>query len=184
MPKETKKTYEKKLDIKKRHRVSREQKLKWWGCGEWVEESDIATFQYKGYQCKIVRIFIFPSIDACLGGHLSGYVLIPTEHPWHGKDYNTIKCLVHGGLTYASETSKKFWIGFDCAHWLDVIPATVSIDRHIREKTKKEVPGIEKFYSELKETYKNMSFCVEECKNIVNQAIEAAPNITNRERMG
>ena len=46
-----------------------------------------------------------------------GYVLIPAGHPWFGKDYDTIGCDVHGGLTWSSlEPDGNWWIGFDCFH--------------------------------------------------------------------
>lgn len=59
-------------------------------------------------------------------GHRCGYVLIPEGHPWHGKGYDDIDVEVHGGLTFCSNVDDTerwpktgFWIGFDCAHYLD-----------------------------------------------------------------
>lgn len=72
----------------------------------------------------------------------NGYVLLPTNHPFYGIDYDDINVRVHGGLTYGQkfdssnffnqikglkyfgdlteENCKKFegyWmIGFDTAH--------------------------------------------------------------------
>ena len=44
----------------------------------------------------------------------NGYVLLPPEHPWNGKDYDSIYCNIHGGLTYTEKFSSshfKTWIG-------------------------------------------------------------------------
>ncbi len=49
-----------------------------------------------------------------MGGN--GYVKLPPDHPWHGKDYDDIRVSIHGGLTYAHSKGDKWWIGFDTAH--------------------------------------------------------------------
>ena len=62
-------------------------------------------------------------------GHLCGYVLIPEGHPLHATtvigDYDTPDVDVHGGLTWAGplEDREGVWLGFDCAHYTDVVPA-------------------------------------------------------------
>ncbi len=42
-------------------------------------------------------------------GHHCGYIAVPPDHPWYGKDYNDVDCDVHGGLTYgeASQYGKE-----------------------------------------------------------------------------
>ena len=35
------------------HRLTTEQKLKWFGYGEWVEEADTIHLEYKDYKAKI-----------------------------------------------------------------------------------------------------------------------------------
>ena len=32
--------------------------------------------------------------------HLCGYLGVPKDHPWYGKDYDEVDVEVHGGLTY------------------------------------------------------------------------------------
>lgn len=62
----------------------------------------------------------------------NGYIAVPPSHPWHGKDYDSIDCQVHGGLTFGSiKASIKNWaeakeipedyyvFGFDTAHYED-----------------------------------------------------------------
>lgn len=64
------------------------------------------------------RVFRHPDL-----GHLCGYVEVPDEHPWHGKGYDDLVS-VHGGLTYAGNLrGDGWWIGFDCAHFGDFVPA-------------------------------------------------------------
>ncbi len=55
----------------------------------------------------------------------NGYVGVPQGHPWFGKDYDSITCEVHGGLTYAANHAPTnqpdglWWVGFDTAHFGD-----------------------------------------------------------------
>ena len=66
-------------------------------------------------------------------GYACGYVGVPPEHPWHGKDYsdyaNFPDIKVHGGITWASDelpgediiplVGKYWWLGFDTNHSRD-----------------------------------------------------------------
>jgi len=38
------------------HKFTSDQKLKWWGNGEWVEEADTVEWKYKGVHCEIERL--------------------------------------------------------------------------------------------------------------------------------
>lgn len=65
----------------------------------------------------------------------NGYVLIPENHPLHGKDYEEIDVIVHGGLTFSklvdsgmieswgldTEDEGKWCVGFDTAHFGDTL---------------------------------------------------------------
>lgn len=83
-------------------------------------------------------------------GALCGYVGVPPAHPLHGEDYSTageIVADVHGGLTYASDCQEDagdnaichvplpgreanvWWFGFDCAHYMDVVPGIDVLDQ-------------------------------------------------------
>ncbi|MFZ1363073.1 MAG: hypothetical protein WAS05_09130 [Candidatus Nanopelagicales bacterium] len=78
----------------------------------------VATGTHDGLDLKVVKH---------LGlGHLCGYVRVPEDHPWHNKLYDD-ECyddvVVHGGLTYSEAELGEWWIGFDCAHLGDYIPA-------------------------------------------------------------
>lgn len=63
-----------------------------------------------------------PQVPAGWG---NGYIGVPPEHPWFGKDYDDIDCSVHGGLTYGADHAPKqepdgyWWFGFDTGHCED-----------------------------------------------------------------
>lgn len=40
------------------------------------------------------------------GGYANGYVAVPPEHPYHGKDYDTPPVNIHGGLTFAASANE------------------------------------------------------------------------------
>jgi hypothetical protein len=81
-----------------------------WGSGPWQDEPDKVQWvdEATGLDCLAVR---HPTL-----GHWCGYVGVPPEHPWHGRDYGdgddgtdryddsapVMATDVHGGLTYAA----------------------------------------------------------------------------------
>ena len=109
-----------------------------WVKGPWTEEPDKMQFTdvETGYPCLIVRNF---------SGSLCGYVGVPSEHPDYGHHYNDVDVDVHGDLTFADfcqpgnkehgichivepgEDDNVWWLGFDCAHYLDLSPDLPSI---------------------------------------------------------
>lgn len=141
-------------------------KLKLLGYGEWVEECDKITFQYLGYDCMIHRFLVDPNLNknVYFAGHLCGYVKIPKLHVLHAaQNIQIITC--HGGLTCNNTdqnvmNSVGHWIGFDCAHITDFIPAN-----HRLEDT------LTCFGTPVR-TYKNIDFCIGECLSMVDQLIE------------
>lgn len=65
------------------------------------------------------------------GSYRTGYVAVPKEHSFFGKDYNNLgfSLDVHGGLTYSGgdglypieyDKEKLWWFGFDCMHFGDL----------------------------------------------------------------
>lgn len=93
----------------------------------WDGEPDLKewTDEGTGYKCLILRN---PDL-----GHLCGYVGLPQDHPLHGVGYNDLPADVdvHGGPSAAGRPGMKdfgadpdyWWVGFDCAHASDLIPA-------------------------------------------------------------
>lgn len=95
----------------------------------WLNEPDRVEFEYKGYPCVILRAHPKAQNEKDWLGSLCGYVALPREHPYYGKGYEQIEIDVHGGLTYCNErlgdldAGNVWWIGFDCAHLGDLVPA-------------------------------------------------------------
>jgi hypothetical protein len=136
--------------------------------GAWMDEPDRVEFTYEGLDCLIVRnerMF-----------NLCGYVALPKAHPFYKKGYNDMSYDVHGGLTYSdlcddhrichatddTKQEKAFWIGFDCAHGGDFVPAMEIVDRMIREKH-----GIVKPKDHDK--YRDVAYVTKEIKDLARQ---------------
>jgi len=150
---------------------------------EWETEPDRVDFEHAGYPCMILR--------SPVTGALCGYVGVGKEHPLYEKDYSTfydegIKINVHGGLTYSDkcnghichepkpgQSDNIWWLGFDCAHACDVSPAMLEV-RTLARKTGFKSPlglsdeQIDEMYEQM-ETYKNIAYVTEECKNLAEQ---------------
>ena len=114
------------------------------------KEGNKKEFNYKGFDCCILRP------RAKIMGHLNGYVKLDEGHKYYNKDYDDILVEVHGGLTFSNLMSKGngylpegFWIGFDCAHFEDLIPMMSNMDG----------------------TYRNMEYVEQEIKNMVDQLL-------------
>jgi len=102
-----------------------------WASGPWDNEPDKLDFVCNGFPCMIIRNPL---------GVLCGYVGIPPGHPWYEKHYNDLTVSAHGGLTFsdwstmkpaeldASEAVRQWWIGFDCGHAFDIVPAMTKFD--------------------------------------------------------
>lgn len=133
-------------------------KLELFGPGEWIDEPDYLEFEYKGVRCEVNRNRSM--------GNLCGYVTVPVSHPWFGQHYSEIECDAHGGLTFGLMDGDRFVIGFDCAHWLDIVPQVERINRS--NETRRLFPPVEPFIP----TYKNIAFVREEIECIVNQMLE------------
>jgi len=131
-----------------------------WPDGPWKSEPDKRQWldEETGFACLINR---HPS-----SGHLCGYVGVPHNHPWFGRD--DVDADVHGGLNYANkcaghichvvepgEDDNIWWLGFDCAHSGDLS----SLSRR----------GFG-FYGDV---YRTFEYVADECRSLAQQA-EAA----------
>lgn len=106
-----------------------------WVRGEWDGEPDKAHWvdPETNLDCLIVR---GPT------GALCGYVGVPDGHKMYESEYEGIEVDVHGGLTFSdhcqpgdddssgvcnpkdgASNDNVWWLGFDCAHAGDFIPA-------------------------------------------------------------
>lgn len=161
-----------KIEIKEEeHTFTSDQKLKWFGYGEWVEEFDHIRFEYMGCECIIFRVCLrepFVKEEYYFGGHLCGYVKIPKSHPYQSLSYSDMEIECHGGLTYG-ERHEGYWIGFDCGHSFDVVPSmefTKTLDKETQELKKKfnlENSPI------FQRHYRNVDYVIDQCVSIVDQ---------------
>lgn len=122
------------------------------------QEGNTKQFEYKGYECLIFRA----KPDTL--GHLCGYVKLPKTHKYFNKSYDNIQIEVHGGLTYSgmSETggeyfTEGYWIGFDCAHFGDLVPVMNN--------------NFPSFLKEDNVPYRDMEYVEQEIKNMVDQLL-------------
>lgn len=156
-----------------------------WGPGPWQTEPDKIQFKdpETGLPCLIVRNYM---------GALCGYVGVSKGHPAFGKHYNEVEDLVpgddyisaHGGLTFsdycdeygAEETSichipepgepdHVYWVGFDTAHYMDVVPRMEADNRRRYEETGDDL------WRRLDEhgTYKTIGYVTDEIANLAKQ---------------
>lgn len=149
----------------------KELKEKYWGSGPWVNEPDEFGLYYEDLYCAGRR---------SSGGIWLGYVFIPKKHPWYEMHHNDIKCECHGKLSHSAKHERYWVVGFNCGHFGDYCPELVPIIKtniffQSLGKSTKSLVEIE--HETLKKTYKDIGFTMNECKNIVLQAIDIQKNI-------
>lgn len=158
------------------HKLTSEQKLNWWGEGEWIEEADEVRFEYLGFKCRIHRNYAYENekLETMSGGNLCGYICIPKDNENYDKPYQTTNIDVHGGLTYGNiEENDEYWIGFDCGHSNDITPSMEKL-----YATNIDLIEIRKKYPTLpfshmwEKTYKNIAYCIGECKSMAEQLLK------------
>lgn len=134
-----------------------------WGHGPWQEEPDKVQWkdEVTGLPCLAVRN------PRC--GHWCGYVGVAEGHPYFGKSYFDCDVEVHGGLSFAAfcrpeenlegsvchvpepgEPDHVWWLGFDCAHAFDTLPAFPGV----------AVPG---------SSYKSLDYVKDQCARLAQQ---------------
>lgn len=160
-----------------------------WGPGDWQDEPD--KVQYKdhatGLPCLIVRNG---------AGALCGYVGVTSGHPWFQKGYDDVDASVHGGLTFAGpcqqhegaeengichlveegEDDNVWWLGFDCAHCNDHMPAYGDI----LQKSALQLIGAIEMLADLGHMnvmgmYRNIDYVKSEIRSLAKQARDAVP---------
>ena len=172
-------TSEKIKIISEKHEYTSDLKLKHLGYGEWVEEPDEVVFCYKGFNCKVVRVFVkepFCEDIHYFGGHLCGYLDIPLTHKYSGKDTYDVDVDCHGGVTYSKQENEKWCIGFDCAHSWDYVPSIEffkkTYDRNREFQKIFPIPKAFEKYAIFNPVYRNIEFCINECCSIADQIFD------------
>lgn len=137
-----------------------------WPDGPWNEEPDRTEWTTRAGLPAI-------AVRQGSGGHWCGYVGVPPGHPLHGKDYSDESfpdLEVHCGITYASkcqgevchvpkpgESDDVWWLGFDCAHSMDLSPRWM-------EKSYR--------FHEYGATYKQLGYVQGHCETLAKQLAE------------
>ena len=147
-----------------------------WGEGPWNNEPDrdVWVDPITDLDCLINR---GPSGAWC------GYVGVGPDHPLHGVQYDDVDVDVHGGLTYSDACQGEichvpwpnrehdiWWLGFDCAHYMDYAPRMAADLREAR----KRAPELERAFFEghqtfLRETYRDMAYVIGEVLSLAQQ---------------
>ena len=165
-------------NYKGKHLYTSDQKLKWFGHGEWVEEVDQVFFTHQGIECMIIRKIVLEPYNPThtFGGYFCGYCKVPEGHPYHNKSVfegELSNVEVHGGLTYGQMEDDGYWIGFDCCHSFDITPSMQKCYKQIEEDLISKFPSI-KNSPVLCRQYRNIAYCVEQCKSMAEQIIGAS----------
>jgi hypothetical protein len=158
----------------------RQFKIKHLGYGEWIDEPDRIEFEYKGIKCLVIRICKREPCaheEAWFGGHLCGYIFLPKEHPLYGKDIDEVDLPCHFGVTFAEKTQEGHMIGFDCAHSEDLIPSMVQLGKRFSISEIFPVPENLKDHPLFKPIYRNMSYCIKQCKRMVREALKMTETV-------
>lgn len=117
--------------------------------GPWSTEPDNAHWISHGLHCRIVRGPV---------GALNGYVGVPKGHPLFGAAYDDVNVDVHGGLTFAGYLPmdrKNWYLGFDCAHFMDFVPTMGSLGP-LGDPSQ----------------YRTFDYVERECESLANQLVE------------
>lgn len=157
------------------HKFLAADKKGWWGDGEWVDEFDEAHFSYRGFICHIERMAReepYAKEFHMFGGYFCGYVEVPKE----------FKCKIehlscHFGITFNEvDEFKNHIVGFDCAHSCDIVPSSQKIQNLISKLKEQHIALLESLKRLglesnilFQKTYRNIDFCMTECKGLVDQ---------------
>lgn len=124
---------------------------------EWLNEPNEVEFEYKGFKCAILRVNGL--------GHLCGYVRLD-DSPVGYKTIDTDEIHCHGGITFDGQLQERegYWIGFDNAHFMDLVPSMHNLISIKRET-------VSPLFKDFKPIYRNVQFVTEELHGIVDQII-------------
>lgn len=145
-----------------------------WPEGPWMHEPDRVDFSHAGFPCLALRNSL---------GAWCGYVALPPEHRLHGVEYMDIEddLDVHGRLTYSSlcaeaichvpepgQPDNVWWLGFDCGHSGDLIPATLKIMREVRRAN--PLPAALMPWDRLlRDRYRDLAYVQDETRKLAEQ---------------
>lgn len=147
---------------------------KGWPSGPWDSEPDKVQWPDPdtGLPCLAVRNQM---------GAWCGYVGVAEGHVLYGTSYSEVQASVHGGLTFADkcrpsgneaedichlpgpgEPDHVWWLGFDCAHYMDLCP-------HEPYSLMGALSG----------TYRTLEFVKDQCTQLAQQLAHYQPTKEN-----
>ena len=161
-----------------------------WPNGAWSHEPDKKQWQDEatGLPCLVVRNRM---------GALCGYVGVAEGHPAHGKnwrDSGVDSLEVHGGVTYGDhcqpgdekesichipsigEPDHVWWIGFDCSHFGDALPAEKTrLRKYMEAQEYARMFDKSTDYANPNGTYRDFGYVTRQCQCLARQLKEMSP---------
>lgn len=144
-----------------------------WAPGPWEDEPDLVEWTHRGYKLLMLR-------NHC--GSLCGYIGLPPEHPLHGMHYDDAEDLAavqtHRGLTYSGQlppemsAPETWWLGFDCAHAFDAMPAMDALFNtpKMRETMGEMGMARDPYRHSVPENYRTVEYVRFVCEDMAEQA--------------
>lgn len=162
-----------------------------WPEGEWTAEPDRVEWRDEGTGFPCLAIRHPHNLNWC------GYVGVPPGHPLHGVGVGDderelpeeIEMAAHGGITFAApcmedhrplrervchtplegEPDEVWWLGFDCAHVWDLIPAMEKLHASYGLTVPTGIDGEPLVF------YKNLHFVSAVIEDLAHAASSVAP---------
>lgn len=162
--------------MEEQHLYTSDQKIEWWGYGEWVEEPDAVLFEYEGFQCQVIREAYQVIREAyykkfhMFGGYLCGYILVPKEHPYL-KQKEIHVSVFRGIKSFGLVNDGNYLLEFDCFQSNDICPSIEFSKKSQTEpmELKSKLPSSN---IPFEKEYRNISFCINQCRYIVDQMLK------------
>jgi len=117
----------------------------------------VKHWEDRGFVCFINHNDTFDTFN--------GYIAVPKSHPWHGKLYEDIDVVVHGGLTFSENLGGHWVLGFDTNHSGDAYGPNAAINVLLNSQAGYLNDGI----------HKGLGYVEGELSNLVDQALELGP---------
>lgn len=135
-----------------------------WPEGPWTHEPD-------GWIAREPDGYVLLARRVPLMGHWCGYIRVPEGHPWSRAadfiDPVLSGVSVHGGVTFVERMDGAVQIGFDCAHWMDIIPGQ---EAYLSYPQQNGLWGGLPSYKKGRCFYRTLGYVQGECRRLLTQA--------------
>lgn len=149
--------------------------------GKWNNEPDVLEMDGKGCHMIVLR--------SPLLGNLNGYVGVNINHPLFLKDMNHKSMndiWVHGGITFTGKGGeiphapfkKNYWyIGFDTAHAMDLVPSMVAMRQSVPELNELKI-DLPDFFNQ--EKYRDLNYVSDQVNQLAVQVDKVKESIGSK----